>query len=303
MTRDLNLGMVGLDTSHVTAFARLLMKPDDPHHVPGARIMAAVPGGTQAFSLSRNRVAGFTAELCEQYGIRIVDRIEDLDSDLDAFLLMSVDGRQHPEQLEALAAFGKPVFVDKPFACSAREARAMAALAARRGIRLASSSSIAFSDGLRDLVPPDTAVHAAEAFGPMTLLEDYPSYYWYGVHSVHLLYALMGSGCREVRTCHTPGQDVITGTWSDGRLGTVRGCRFDKAPFGATVFTSAGVRHGVAAPEPPAYAALLRAILPFLRGEPFPVPLEQTVEAMVFLEAAEKSRQAGGAAVALADLD
>ncbi len=299
MTNELKIGMVGLDTSHVSAFAQLLMKKDDPFHVPGARITSAVPGGSQAFSLSRNRLAGFTDELRDKYAVRMLESVADFPPDTDAFFLMSVDGRQHLEQLEALAAFGKPVFIDKPLACSAKDARAIAALAAAKGIRIASTSSVPLAGGIADLIPQGASVHGAEAFGPMALLEDYPSYFWYGVHSAQVLYQIMGAGCSRVRTCHTQNQDVITGVWSDGRIGAIRGCRFEGASFGATAFTSAGVCHALQNQEPPGYALLVKAVLAFIRGSDFPVPLELAVEAMVFLEAAEISRQAGGSPVSL----
>ena len=39
---DLRIGMVGLDTSHVIAFTRVLNDDTDKNHVAGARIVAAV---------------------------------------------------------------------------------------------------------------------------------------------------------------------------------------------------------------------------------------------------------------------
>ena len=43
---DLRLGMIGLDTSHVTAFTELLNNPASNNHIAGARIVAAFKGGT-----------------------------------------------------------------------------------------------------------------------------------------------------------------------------------------------------------------------------------------------------------------
>ena len=43
MSKPLTIGLVGLDTSHVTAFAKLLHDANDPAHIPGARIVAGFP--------------------------------------------------------------------------------------------------------------------------------------------------------------------------------------------------------------------------------------------------------------------
>ena len=97
---ELKVGMIGLDTSHVSAFVKLLNNPTNEFHVPGVRIVKAFPGGSSKFSLSANRVEGFTKELKEA-GIEIVDSIEAL-AGLDAYFLESVDGDQHLEQFKVL---------------------------------------------------------------------------------------------------------------------------------------------------------------------------------------------------------
>ena len=38
---DIRLGLIGLDTSHVTAFTDVLNNPQHKDHVPGARVVAA----------------------------------------------------------------------------------------------------------------------------------------------------------------------------------------------------------------------------------------------------------------------
>ena len=43
---ELRIGMIGLDTSHVTAFAALLNDPKTANHIAGARIVAV---GTESF--------------------------------------------------------------------------------------------------------------------------------------------------------------------------------------------------------------------------------------------------------------
>ena len=128
----LKIGIVGLDTSHAPAFARLLNDAKNEFHVPGCQVVKAFPGGSKAFSMSMSRVGQFTEDL-RSLGVEIVDSIEAL-AGLDAYFLESVDGNQHLEQFKILAEFGKPVFIDKPLACNYDDARAIAAYAREKQI-------------------------------------------------------------------------------------------------------------------------------------------------------------------------
>jgi len=52
-------GMIGLDTSHVPAFARLLNKANANSELAGIQVVAGYPGGTD-IPASRDRVGKFT---------------------------------------------------------------------------------------------------------------------------------------------------------------------------------------------------------------------------------------------------
>jgi len=296
---ELKIGMIGLDTSHCGIFTRLLNDPGAEHHVPGGRVVAAYPGGSELCAVSRDRVGKFTAELRDELGIPIRDSIEDLAREADAFLLESVDGRQHLEQFRALAPLGKPVFIDKPLACSAADAREIAALSRREGTPVMSASSMRFGVGIAGLAPQGSPAQACEAFGPMPVLEDYPRYYWYGVHSADVLLSYMGRGCESVQAVSAPETDLLVGRWAGGRIGTARGLRFEGPAFGCTVYTGAGASHGTLAPSPPPYASMLAEVMEFFKTGRSPIELAETVEVMAFLEAAEVSRGQGGTPVAL----
>jgi hypothetical protein len=296
---ELKLGVIGLDTSHVEAFIKLLNYPDNKYHVRGARIVGAYPGGSQLCAVSRDRVKQFTDAYRNEHKVRIYDSIQALGKDVDAILLHSVDGRQHREQFEAAAKFGKPVFIDKPLACSSDDARKMADVATKRSVPLMSCSAIRYGAGVADLLAADEAAGSAEVFGPMAILDDYPPYYWYGVHSADVLYSYMGRGCRTVCAVHTDGADLLVGLWEGGRIGTVRGLRLGAWQFGCTLFTKGGAKHSVAAAEPPSYAMLLKKVIPFFQTGKSPIALEETVEVMAFLEAAETSLAEDGRVVEL----
>ena len=271
---ELKVGMIGLDTSHVSAFVKLLNDPTNEFHVPGVRVVKAFPGGSTKFSSSINRVEGFTNELREK-GIEIVDSIEDL-AGLDAYFLESVDGDQHLEQFKVLANFGKPVYIDKPLACNYDEAKEIVALAKEKNVPLMSCSSLRWALGICDLKQEeDTQVYACQAFGPMNLLDDYRDYFWYGIHSTEILFAMMGSilGNRN-------------GVWE----------------FGCTITTNVHQRQAVASGAIPYYSMMLKQIVPFFQTGVSPIDIEESLNIIAFLEAASRSRAAGGALIKVADL-
>ena len=298
---ELKIGMVGLDTSHVTAFVDLLNDSNNQFHVPGCKVVKAFPGGSAKFSLSANRVEGFTEEL-KKRNVEIVDSIEAL-AGLDAYFLESVDGDQHLEQFKVLAKFGKPVFIDKPLACNYADAKAIVDIAKAENVPLMSCSSIRYALGINDLKQEeDTEVFACQAFGPMNLLEDYRDYFWYGIHSTEIVFAMLGKGCESVQVIPTEHADLLFGRWADGRIGSILGNRNGVWEFGCTITTNTHQRQAVASGAVPYYSMLLKEVVPFFQTGKSPLDIEETLNVIAFLEAASRSRAANGALVKIADL-
>src|SRR5215510_14631366 len=110
----LRAGMIGLDTSHVPAFAKIFNNPQAAGDLSGIKIVAGYPGGTD-IPASRDRVKGFTEQL-RGMGIEIVETIPQLLEKVDVVLLESVDGRIHLQEAIPVIKAGKPMFIDKPLA-------------------------------------------------------------------------------------------------------------------------------------------------------------------------------------------
>jgi hypothetical protein len=297
MGTKIRIGMVGLDTSHCPAFTGLLNDKEHEYHIPGAEVVGAFPGGSAQFSNSRNRVDGFTEQLRDQFGVRIYDDIPSLVQDVDAVLLESVDGRQHLEQFKQMAV-GKPVYLDKPFATSTADATAIAQLAKETGTPIMSCSSLRYAAGIAGL-SQDGAVVSCEAFGPAAILDDYPGLFWYGVHSAEVLFSFIGAGCQAVRCLRYPDTDVVIGEWQDGRVGVLRGTRVGKGQFGCVVHTDQGIYCGLAQSKPPYYYLMLQDVIRFFQTGVSPIDIEETLDIVAFLEAANASADQGGKVIAL----
>lgn len=312
--RTIRVGLIGLDTSHAVAFTQLLNDPSRDDHVPGARVVAAFKQGSPDIEASTSRIEKFTAELRDTWKIELVDSIDELVRRVDAVMLSSVDGRAHLAQARAVLAARKPLFVDKPFTASVKDAVELARLAREQGTPIFSSSSLRFTEDVQGIKrdPRVQQVQGAMTWGPATLEPHHPDLFWYGIHAVEMLYTFMGPGCERVTRTHTAGADAVVGHWKDGRIGIVRGTRDSAQTYGQVVF---GPKAIVTTPEPsnaPAnatpppkrssYSGLLVAIVEFFRTGKSPVPIDETVEIMAFMEAADLSKARGGVPVAIADV-
>jgi hypothetical protein len=302
-TRELRVGIIGTDTSHVTAFTRLLNDKNDPAHVAGARVVAAFKGGSPDVEASRTRVDKFAAELKDRWGVEFVESIEALAAKVDAVLLESVDGRPHLEQVRPVFKAKKRVFVDKPFAASYADAREIVRLARESGVPVFSSSSLRYAGDIQAIRNSEKhgGIRGAFTFGPENLEPHHPDLFWYGIHAVEMLYTLLGPGCQQVTRVKTDSDDVVTGRWKDGRIGTMRGLIQGRQEYGAVAF---GAKAVLTTPVPMStnYRGLLVEIVKFFQTGVSPVDPDETLEIIAFMEAAELSKARGGAAVALADV-
>ncbi len=292
----IRVGIIGLDTSHVTAFTALLNSPKAKGDLAGFRVVAAYPGGSNDIPDSYKRLKTFTDTLRDKYQVEIVKSIDELLEKVDVVLLESVDGRPHLQQVIPVLKAGKRVFIDKPIAGSLADALRIFALSRKYKVPVFSSSSLRFSPGIQAMRknPKVGDVLGCDAYGPCSLEPHHPDLFWYGVHGVETLFTIMGTGCEKVARVQTKDYELVTGTWQDGRVGTFRGIRRGKSGYGAMVFGTKGIAPsgGYGGYEP-----LVVEICKFFRtGQP-PVRAEETIEMFAFMEAADESKRRGGAPV------
>src|SRR3954462_3462909 len=136
-------GIIGCDTSHVEAFTKLINNPKAEGAFAEVEVVAAFPGGSPDIKKkSMDRVPGYVKKL-KAMGIKIVDSLDELADQCDAFMLESVDGRPHLKQFRAIAK-GKPVFVDKPAAASLADVLTIFRVADETHTPVYTSSSLRF---------------------------------------------------------------------------------------------------------------------------------------------------------------
>jgi hypothetical protein len=288
---DFRLGIVGTDTSHVPAFTRVFNDPSSPDHIPGFRVVAAYKGGSPDLKDSFTRVDKFAEEIRTKWNVEIVPDIATLCQKVDGVLLESVDGRTHLKQAREVIAARKPLFIDKPFASTLEDAREIARLAKEAGVPWFSTSSLRYGETAVSMKFPDTT--GVMTWGPGPLEEHhYLDLSWYAIHAIEMLYALLGPGCEEVTRISTAGADLIVGRWKGGKIGSVRALR-PYGEYGAVVFRPKDVVQS----DPKAkagYVPMLKEIAKFFQTGVPPVPNEETLELFAFMDAAQRSKAAGG---------
>ncbi len=292
---DLRLGIVGTDTSHVSAFTKILNDPSNKDHIPGAKIVTAYKGGSDDVESSYTRVDKYAQELKDKYQVEIMPEISGMCGKVDAFLLESVDGRKHLPQMREIVKCGKPVFIDKPLASTLDDALEIARIAKAANVKWFSTSSLRYAEVVNK-AKAYTDTLGVVVWGPSPTEPHHKlDLSYYGIHPVEMLFSIMGPGCQTVTRAATtkdPGVDTVTCIWKDGRVGTVEAMR-PYGPYGAIVIRPKDVveipnDHGAY------YATMLREIVKFFQTGIVPVSNAETLEIFRFMDAAQRSKEAGG---------
>ncbi len=301
-TQPLRAGMIGCDTSHATAFTRLLNAStnDVDHLCGGVQVVAALPESSDDIASSRDRLGKFTEEL-RSLDVEMVDSIDQLLERVDVVMILSVDGRKHLEQARKVIEAGKPVYIDKPMAASLSDAVQIFELASKNNVPIFSCSGLRYTPGIRDASSNAElgGVVGCVAYSPSPYDATHPDLFWDGIHGIESLFTVMGPGCERVVRTHTEDTDVVTGVWRDGRVGTFRGLRSGKRDFGALVFGAKAIEHYAGFGG---YQTLVAEIAQFFKTGKSPIAASETLEILAFMEAAEQSKLNKGAPVAVQPL-
>ena len=299
---ETKVGIIGLDTSHAIAFTKIMNVEKDPA-VAGFRMVAAYQWGSRDIISSTNRYAKYIPQM-QEMGVEIVPSIDDLLAKVDVVCLETNDGREHFWQAEKVFASGKRVFIDKPLAHNLKDALKIYAAGKKYNAQYFSSSALRFGNVAKAARAGEYGkIRGAALISPSPLEEQgtHNYYTWYGIHGFEPLVAIMGMGVEKVSCFRNETDDVINAVWKDGRMGELR------------LMRKSWIYSGYVLPEKPkdkkqpiivfdgyqGYQPLLKAIIQFFKTGVAPVPPEETLEIMAFMEAAEMSAKRGGAPVTL----
>jgi predicted dehydrogenase len=309
----IKVGVLGLDNYQAVAFTQLFHDPKATGDLAGIKVVAAFPAGSPDIEESVRELPKWTKDI-QNYKVAIVDLVPKLLGQVDAVMVMSLDGRAHLEQVKAVIKAGKPVYIGRPLSASLADAIEMYRMAKEHNVPIFSCSQHRFSPGFIGMRNHEDVgkVLGCDVYGGCPREPHHPDLFWHAIHGVETLYTIMGPGCVSVTRASTDIADVVTGTWKDGRVGTYRGIRKGQPKYSATVFGDKGVSpagiygHGVplkgVVPTNDrymAYEALAIEIGKFFKTRKPPVSPDETIELFAFMEAAEESKRQNGAPVKL----
>jgi len=285
----IRIGIVGFDTSHVVEFTKRInhFDVDEKFWVEGARIVAGYPG--KPTPAASQEIINERTKILKGYGVEIVDKPEDLIGRVDAVMIEYNEGAKHLEASRPFMEAGLPVFIDKPLACSIQDAKKIIELAEDNGVPVFSSSSLRYALEIQNLKKSDVGrILSASTYGPGIIVQFNPGLFFYVIHAIEMLYALMGKGCRRVRCYSSEGWDVIVGEWEDSRVGVVRGLRIGVREYGFTAFYEKKIASHVIDTSW-IYTELLKKVINMFETKKPPVEPAETLEIIAFTEKAMES--------------
>ena len=297
IAEDLRIGLIGLDTSHVIAFTKIINDPKATGPLANAKVVAAFKGGSRDIPSSADRINKYTETLTNEYGLKLYPTIAELCKNVDAIMLESVDGRPKVRQAIPVIDAGLPLFIDKPMAGSLADVIFIFDYAKKKGVPIFSSSSLRYGKTNQAIRHGSIGiVTRAEVHSPCSLEVHHPDLFWYGVHGCESLFTVMGPGCETVqRRTTADGKIEVIGTWKGGRTGIFReGKGYGGHAKGTKGEGEVGIYDG--------YAPLVvEAVRMFQTGK-VPVDPQETIEIFAFMEAADESKRQEGKPVKLADI-
>jgi hypothetical protein len=294
------LGLIGLDTSHVTAVTKALNYPGPNDNWNGYRVVAAYPTkGSPDMPASIDRLEGFTKSVKEM-GVELVGSIDELLKKVDVVMLESVDGRRHLAEALPVIKSGKRLYIDKPLAASLADSIAIFNAAEKYNNPVWSTSSLRYMEGVKEVNEGKVGkVIGANTYGDGYIEPNHPDLFYYCIHGIELLFALMGTGCKSVVRVHQSDADLVVGTWEDGRIGSFRGGRTGKRSYGATVFGEIEIE---IISKSRGYGPMWEEVIKFYDTGKIPIQPEETLNLFAFMEAGEESKKRKGQPVLIEDM-
>ena len=297
MAEDLRIGLIGLDTSHVIAFTKIINDPKATGPLAKAKVVAAFRGGSRDIPSSADRIDKYTETLTKEYGLKLYPTIAELCKNVDAIMLESVDGRPKVRQAIPVIDAGLPLFIDKPMAGSLADVIFIFDYAKKKGVPIFSSSSLRYGKTNQAIRHGSIGtVIRAEVHSPCSLEVHHPDLFWYGVHGCESLFTIMGTGCQSVvRRTTADGKIEVEGTWKGGRTGIFReGKGYGGKAKGTKGESEAGGYDG--------YAPLVVEAVKMFQTGKVPVSAQETIEMFAFMAAADESKRRDGKPVTIKEM-
>lgn len=182
------IGILGAENSHALGFTQVFngLRPEFGDEFKDIQVVAV--GGHYP---EANRA------LCEKAGLELMtDKPEDMLGKVDAVLVTARDGQFHAGFARPFIEAGLPVFVDKPFTRSVKEAVELARLAKVKGVPVVGGSSLKMCPDTLKMAEQfqslGSAFRSGDVTAPISMVNDYGNFWFYAAHLAEITLAIFG---------------------------------------------------------------------------------------------------------------
>lgn len=228
-----------------------------------------------------------TDEWCEKYDVERCDTIAELCEKCDAVIVLAPSNpEKHLQYAKEVLPFGKPTYIDKPFADTVEEAREIFAIAKKHGTPFFSSSALRYAAEL-DAVGECSAV---STMGGGRSLEEYI------IHQVEMAVKKLGTGAKSVRAEAIGAKEyLLVVDYENGKKAAMNFV-VGGAPF-ELVMTPVNGEPIFKKVESAFFPALIKDILSFFENKKVSFDTEETLEVNRIMTAAIKAKNNVGTTI------
>jgi predicted dehydrogenase len=292
VTDDVRVGLVGVNTSHAGAFARIL---NEHKAIPGARLNWVWGGELRADQPDASTLA-------QKYGIdAVAGEPTELLGQTDLVLVVddTGGGTTHVPLARPFVDAGIATFIDKPMTPDLGEAQALFALAETRNVPVFSASALRFAAEL------EASRDAFRALGELSSVVSVGpgEWFYYGVHAVEQLFTVAGGDVEWVQRFSFADRDVAVLSYANGGpTAVVQTLRDAAYAFHVTAYGKEGLHAAQVKDSTAYYTNLVRAAVEMARTRVAPIAAAETLNLLAVLQAGVTSADRGGERVTVADL-
>jgi predicted dehydrogenase len=281
------LGIIGSDNSHAEAFSKLANLENGYNGLKIDDVQVTHIYGTDTARTKEVADAGKIPN--------IVANAEEMIGQVDGVICVWRHGGKHIEALPFLRA-GIPAFIDKPLACSVADATALLDAAVKAGVGFTSFSTLRYAanavDYINDLRANAGDLLAGTCSGPADLDSEYGGIFFYGIHTVEMMNAVFGYGCREVHAVAQDGSVAAICTFANGAIVTLNMMKDLAYAFHVLAFgKKAWKQHTIDASS--CYYDGMQVFLDTMKTGKWPLDRDQLLEPVKILAAIDESLKQG----------
>lgn len=278
----LNLGLIGVNTSHADAFSSIFNGDGEKQPVIEDACISHIWGE----DLERVQSLASTHSIAE-----MVHTPNDVIGAVDAVLVIddTDGGAKHASLARPFLEAGLPVFIDKPMTTDYGDAVALFDLAERHNAPLMSCSALRFPVELA------AARVTFDAIGKLSTVSSVGpgEWFYYGIHAVELLGTVTQDRPSWVHRFALDQKDIAVIGYESGLCAVVETLRDAAYTFHLTAYGAEGLAALEVTDMPGFYANTMQQIVHMVRTRRAPLSREQTLDVMAILHAGNRSAENG----------